>query len=125
MFANYYSYNIVRKSVAKPSSSSNAQNVPLSLPHLRRALATLTGDLSARDLFVDALSDEQVDKAKDSIRETDPALIGGGLRNATIAMPQCGVMPITTSGNRKSSNSYRMSTCMFACVYKIPNTDFV
>jgi hypothetical protein len=48
-------------------------------------LVTLTGDLSARDLFVDGLSDEHVAQAMNSIRGTNPALIGGALRNAAIA----------------------------------------
>jgi hypothetical protein len=86
VFSNHYHYKVVRKSATNAStSSSNAQNVPPALPHLRRALVTLTGDLSARDLFVDGLSDEQVEEAKDLIRRTNPALVGGALRNAALA----------------------------------------
>jgi hypothetical protein len=48
-------------------------------------LVTLTSDLSTRDLFVDGLSDEQLEEAKDAIRRTDSALVGGALRNAAIA----------------------------------------
>jgi len=85
VFSNHYHYNVVQKSAGTASSSpSNALNVPPALPHLRRALVTLTGDLSAHDLFVDSLSDEQVEEAKDSIHGTDPALVGGALRNAAI-----------------------------------------
>ena len=61
------------------------KNVPSTLPHLRRALVTLTGDLSARDIFVDSLTVEEIEQAKKSVREAEPSLVGGALRNAAIA----------------------------------------
>jgi len=61
------------------------KNVPSTLPHLRRALVTLTGNLSARDIFVDSLTEEDIEQAKKSVRETEPTLVGGALRNSAIA----------------------------------------
>jgi len=46
---------------------------------------TLTGDLSARDLFIDSLTEEDIEQAKESVRETEPTLMGGALRNAAVA----------------------------------------
>jgi len=46
---------------------------------------TLTGDLSACDLFIDSLMEEDIEQAKESAREMVPTLVGGTLCNASVA----------------------------------------
>jgi hypothetical protein len=45
----------------------------------------LTGDLSTHDIFVNNLTEEEIEQAKKSVHKMEPTLVGGTHRNAAIA----------------------------------------